>query len=128
MIKCHLKTILKEHNLSQKELCALIKARPSTVCDWCNNNVESIPQVHEYFSSFSKTSILLMKTFTSSEVSTDISTYCYAFSMKSLMQFSGTCNFTSNVINYVCHSLSNDLLLISNPYLCSIRAVGVKFP
>lgn len=42
MIKCHLKTILKEHNLSQKELCNLIKARPSTVCDWCNNNVESI--------------------------------------------------------------------------------------
>ena len=42
MIKCHLKTILKERNLSQKELCALIKARPSTVCDWCNNNVESI--------------------------------------------------------------------------------------
>lgn len=36
---------------------------------WCNNNVESIPQVCEYFSSFSKTSILLMKTFTSSEVS-----------------------------------------------------------
>lgn len=42
MIKCHLKTILKEHNLSQKELCNLIKARPSTVCDWYNNNVESI--------------------------------------------------------------------------------------
>ena len=42
MIKCHLKTILKERNLSQKELCNLIKARPSTVCDWCNNNVESI--------------------------------------------------------------------------------------
>lgn len=42
MIRCHLKTILKEHNLSQKELCELIKARPSTVCDWCNNNVENI--------------------------------------------------------------------------------------
>ncbi|MCM1009236.1 MAG: helix-turn-helix transcriptional regulator [Ruminococcus flavefaciens] len=42
MIKCHLKTILKEHNLSQKELCDLIKARPSTICDWCNNNVESV--------------------------------------------------------------------------------------
>ncbi len=69
MIKCHLKTILKERNLSQKELCNLIKARPSTVCDWCNNNVESIPQIREHFSSFSKTSILLMKTFTSSEVS-----------------------------------------------------------
>ena len=24
----------------------------------------------------------------------------------------GTCNFTSNVINYVCHSLCDDLLLI----------------
>ena len=42
MIKCRLKTILKEHNLSQKDLCYLIKARPSTICDWCNNNVESI--------------------------------------------------------------------------------------
>ena len=42
MIKCHLKSILKEHNLSQKELCDLINARPSTVCDWCNNNVGSI--------------------------------------------------------------------------------------
>lgn len=42
MIKFHLKAVLKEHNLSQKELCELIKARPSTVCDWCNNNVESI--------------------------------------------------------------------------------------
>lgn len=42
MIKCHLKAILKEHNLSQKELCSLIKARPSTICDWCNNNVESV--------------------------------------------------------------------------------------
>ena len=42
MIKCHLKAVLKEHNLSQKELCELIKARPSTICDWCNNNVESI--------------------------------------------------------------------------------------
>ena len=42
MIKCHLKAILKEHNLSQKELCELIKAGPSTICDWCNNNVESI--------------------------------------------------------------------------------------
>ena len=42
MIKRHLKAVLKEHNLSQKELCELIKERPSTVCDWCNNNVESI--------------------------------------------------------------------------------------
>ena len=42
MIKCHLKTILKDRNLSQKELCSLINARPSTVCDWCNNNVESV--------------------------------------------------------------------------------------
>lgn len=42
MIKCHLKTILKEHNLSQKELCDMINARPSTICDWCNNNIESV--------------------------------------------------------------------------------------
>ena len=42
MIKCRLKTILKEHDLSQKELCDLINARPSTICDLCNNNVESI--------------------------------------------------------------------------------------
>ncbi len=42
MIKCHLKAVLKEHNLSQKELCDLISARPSTVCDWCNNNIESV--------------------------------------------------------------------------------------
>lgn len=42
MIKCHLKTILKEHNLTQKELCALINARPSTICDLCNDNAESI--------------------------------------------------------------------------------------
>ena len=42
MIKCHLKTILKENNLSQKELCDRIKARPSTVCDLCNNNIESL--------------------------------------------------------------------------------------
>lgn len=27
MIKCHLKAILKEHNLSQKELCSI---RPTT--------------------------------------------------------------------------------------------------
>lgn len=42
MIKCCLKTILRERNLSQKELCDMINARPSTVCDWCNNNVESV--------------------------------------------------------------------------------------
>lgn len=42
MIKCHLKTILKENNLSQKELCDRINARPSTVCDLCNNNIESL--------------------------------------------------------------------------------------
>lgn len=42
MIKCHLKAILKEHNLSQKELCRLINARPSTICDWCNNNIENV--------------------------------------------------------------------------------------
>lgn len=42
MIKCYLKTILKEHNLTQKELCSLINARPSTICDLCNNNAENI--------------------------------------------------------------------------------------
>lgn len=42
MIKCHLKTILKERNLTQKELCSLINARPSTICDLCNNNAENI--------------------------------------------------------------------------------------
>lgn len=42
MIKCHLKTILRDHNLSQKDLCDRINARPSTICDWCNNNIESV--------------------------------------------------------------------------------------
>ncbi len=39
---CNSKIVLKKHNLSQKELCDMIKARPSTVCDWCNNNVGSV--------------------------------------------------------------------------------------
>lgn len=42
MIKCRLKTILSEHNLTQKELCSMIKARPSTICDLCNNNAENV--------------------------------------------------------------------------------------
>lgn len=42
MIKCYLKTILRDHNLSQKDLCDMINARPSTICDWCNNNIESV--------------------------------------------------------------------------------------
>lgn len=42
MIKCHLKTILKERNLTQKELCTMINARPSTICDLCNNNADYI--------------------------------------------------------------------------------------
>lgn len=42
MIKCHLKTILKERNLTQKELCSLINARPSTICDLCNDNTDYI--------------------------------------------------------------------------------------
>ncbi len=42
MIKCYLKTILRDCNLSQKELCDMINARPSTICDWCNNNIESV--------------------------------------------------------------------------------------
>ncbi len=42
MIKCYLKTILRDRNLSQKELCDMINARPSTICDWCNNNIEGV--------------------------------------------------------------------------------------
>ncbi len=42
MIKCYLKTILRDHNLSQKDFCDMINARPSTICDWCNNNIESV--------------------------------------------------------------------------------------
>lgn len=42
MIKCHLKSILKERNLTQKELCSLINARPSTICDLCNDNTDYI--------------------------------------------------------------------------------------
>lgn len=42
MINCRLKDILKERNLTQKELCAMINARPSTICDLCNNNADYI--------------------------------------------------------------------------------------
>lgn len=42
MIKCHLKAILKDRNLKQSELCALINARPPTICALCNNNAVSI--------------------------------------------------------------------------------------
>ena len=42
MIKCCLKQLLKEHGLSQKELCIMIKSRPSTICDLCNNNSDNI--------------------------------------------------------------------------------------
>lgn len=42
MIKCHLKSILKERKLTQKELCFLINARPSTICDLCNDNSDYI--------------------------------------------------------------------------------------
>lgn len=42
MIKCRLKTVLTEYKLTQKELCSMIKARPSTICDLCNDNAESI--------------------------------------------------------------------------------------
>ena len=42
MIKCRLKSVLKDRNISQKELCQMINARPSTICDLCNNNAESI--------------------------------------------------------------------------------------
>ena len=36
MIKCQLKSILKGLNLTQKELCEHINARPSTICALCN--------------------------------------------------------------------------------------------
>ena len=42
MIKCRLKSLLKDRNISQKELCQMINARPSTICDLCNNNSDSI--------------------------------------------------------------------------------------
>ena len=42
MIKCHLKTLLIERKLTQKDLCSLINARPSTICDLCNNNTDYI--------------------------------------------------------------------------------------
>lgn len=42
MIKCRLKSLLKDRNISQKELCQMINARPSTICDLCNNNADSI--------------------------------------------------------------------------------------
>ena len=40
MIKCQLKTILKTLNLTQKDLCELINARPSTICSLCNNTFD----------------------------------------------------------------------------------------
>lgn len=42
MIKCRLKTILREHNLTQKDLCTMINARPSTICNLCNDNAEGV--------------------------------------------------------------------------------------
>ena len=42
MIKCRLKSLLKDRDISQKELCHMINARPSTICDLCNNNADSI--------------------------------------------------------------------------------------
>ena len=42
MIKCRLKSLLKDRDISQKELCQMINARPSTICDLCNNNSDSI--------------------------------------------------------------------------------------
>ncbi len=40
MIKCQLKTILKTLNLTQKDLCELINARPSTICSLYNNTFD----------------------------------------------------------------------------------------
>ncbi len=42
MVRVNLKPILQEKGITQKELCQIIHARPSTVCDLCNNNAESI--------------------------------------------------------------------------------------
>ncbi len=42
MLKCCLKAVLKERNMTQKELCDAINARPSTICNLCNNSAESI--------------------------------------------------------------------------------------
>ena len=40
MIKCQLKSVLKELNLTQKDLCERINARPSTICSLCNNTFD----------------------------------------------------------------------------------------
>ena len=40
MIKSQLKTILKTLNHTQKDLCELINARPSTICSLCNNTFD----------------------------------------------------------------------------------------
>lgn len=42
MVRVNLKLILQEKGITQKELCQMIHARPSTICDLCNNNAESI--------------------------------------------------------------------------------------
>ena len=42
MVRVNLKPVLQEKGITQKELCQMIHARPSTVCDLCNNNAESI--------------------------------------------------------------------------------------
>ena len=42
MVKVYLKSILNEKGITQKELCKMIHARPSTICDLCNNNAESV--------------------------------------------------------------------------------------
>lgn len=41
-MKCCLKAILKERNMSQKELCEMIHARPSTICSLCSNTAERV--------------------------------------------------------------------------------------
>lgn len=42
MVKVNLKPVLQEKGITQKELCQIIHARPSTICDLCNNNAEGI--------------------------------------------------------------------------------------
>lgn len=41
-MKCCLKAILKERDMSQKELCEMIQARPSTICALCNDTAKMV--------------------------------------------------------------------------------------
>ena len=43
MIKCRLKVLLAEHDMTQKELAAKTGIRITTVSDMCNNKSKHIP-------------------------------------------------------------------------------------